>query len=251
MLRVSYGTFSIHGANADGSGGAGETNTLEIQGIGRELRHPRPSRRSPTSTSFASSTPIRPAPRLTTPRASAPTSMPATSSRAGFLRPSRSSGRRPLRRSPRTPSASRSTTPPPRGRASIFPAGRLPTGTTDDSYININTSTKLALADVIVGSKVADNIYTGAGNDIIRGGGGADSMAGGSGRDTFVFGTNEAAPEEYFYTEDDGPNDDRSHARARRQRLLRSLFRRDRNHGLRRRRDRDLQSIYCRRRIRT
>jgi hypothetical protein len=32
VIRVSYGTYSVHGANADGSGGAGETNTLEVRG---------------------------------------------------------------------------------------------------------------------------------------------------------------------------------------------------------------------------
>jgi Ca2+-binding RTX toxin-like protein len=60
---------------------------------------------------------------------------------------------------------------------------------------------------MIVGSKVGDDIYAGAGNDVIRGGSGADVMSGGSGNDTFVFGANEAAPEEYFYANDDGPND--------------------------------------------
>src|SRR5262249_18039506 len=32
LIRVGEGTFEVHGANADGSGGTGETNTLEIRG---------------------------------------------------------------------------------------------------------------------------------------------------------------------------------------------------------------------------
>jgi Ca2+-binding RTX toxin-like protein len=60
---------------------------------------------------------------------------------------------------------------------------------------------------VVVGSKVGDDISTGAGDDVIRGGLGADGMSGGSGNDTFVFGANEAAPGEYLYASDDGAGD--------------------------------------------
>ena len=63
-------------------------------------------------------------------------------------------------------------------------------------YIATNSAQKV-LNDVVVGTKVADQIYTYYGDDTIRGGGGADVLNGGAGNDTFAYGLNEAAAGEY------------------------------------------------------
>ena len=61
------------------------------------------------------------------------------------------------------------------------------------------------LNDTVIGSKVNDYIDAGYGDDVVRGGLGADSLNGGGGNDTFVYGANEAAPDEYIAGGDSGP----------------------------------------------
>ena len=75
----------------------------------------------------------------------------------------------------------------------------------ESSEIDIETNGAVALNDVIVGSAVGDEIDTFAGNDRIQGGGGVDELFGGDGNDTFVFAAGEAVAEEFV---DGGSPDD-------------------------------------------
>ena len=74
----------------------------------------------------------------------------------------------------------------------------------NNNRVEIETNSLVALNDSIVGTVVRDSISTFAGDDTLQGGGGADDLDGGDGNDTFVFATNEAAEDEDV----DGGNDD-------------------------------------------
>ena len=58
-------------------------------------------------------------------------------------------------------------------------------------YISTNVAAR-ALSDSVIGTTVADQIHTFHGDDTVRGGGGADEVYGEDGNDTFVYGLNEA-----------------------------------------------------------
>jgi Ca2+-binding RTX toxin-like protein len=208
LLRVSYGTYSIHGANADGSGGAGETNTLEIRG----------SADSSTSADITKVTDIDVL-RFVDTNPSGSTIDDSPSLRVHFnVDDIKAGGLSPTLKVFGSEAASpfsengidlRVDYTATKGASIDLSRWTFSNWDADDSYINISTSAKLALADVIVGSKVGDSIYAGAGNDVIRGGGGADYMSGDRGSDTFVFGSHEAAPGEYISEYDDDSGVDR------------------------------------------
>jgi serralysin len=206
VLRISYGTYSVHGANADGSGGTGETNTLEIRG----------SADSSASATISKVTDIDIL-RFVDTNPAGSTADDSPSLRVYFNAGDiKSGGLSPTLKVFGSEAASpfsdngidlRVDYAATKGASIDLSRWTFSNWDADDSYISINTNTKLALADVIVGSRVGDDIYAGSGNDIIRGGLGADSMSAGNGNDTFVFEANEAALGEYFYASDDGPDD--------------------------------------------
>lgn len=207
-FRVGFSNYEIHGGNADGSGGDGETNTIEILGTAA----------TSTIVTVTTVTDINTVRFVDTDPSKASDSDP-TFMHITFNVPAVGAG-------------GLSTTLNVLGSSQASPfsinqirlqgAFEATAGSTidisrwsftdwneQDSTVRIETHTKLDLADVIVGSRVSDEIDSGRGDDTIRGGGGADVLSGGPGSDTFIYGANEAAPGEQIFESLDDPGTDR------------------------------------------
>jgi Ca2+-binding RTX toxin-like protein len=191
-FRLTDRTYEVHGANVDGSGGAGETNTLEVIGYVDDSGYADIIAATDIDALrfVAGDQPV--APSLD--GAEAGISIDAGQIGAGLVSLALA--------------VNGSTT------ASPFSSNYInvhadPTGTTavkldlsgwtftnwnqDRNGVFISTNpTSVAINDTIVGTRVSDSIFTYYGNDTLRGGGGVDYLSGGDGNDTFVYGRNEA-----------------------------------------------------------
>ncbi len=213
-----YG-YSVAGANQDGTGGAGEFNTLEItSGDPNYLA-------DFTIATFYSITNIDGLSFLDMYPPVDPVTIGAAKLAAYFTTDQLGDG---MLSSTLVVEGSTTASPLSKNMIHIAPASNADIPATIDttpvtvdlsgwSFSNwdearnsivIETSPAAKVADSIVGSAVADVISTYAGNDMIRGGGGADVLYGGTGDDVFVYGLNEAvAGEQVFGNEDDDWSD--------------------------------------------
>ena len=209
VIRVADGKFQIHGANADGSGGSGETNTLEIRGY-----------HDHSSYAVVDKVTDIDVLRFTDVDAGISSASNESDMEVVFLAGDIGAGRL----SPTLAVQGSATTSPFSYNEISINAVADPTATkgvtidlskwtfsgwdADHGQVRIHTSNgQKPLNDTVVGSKVNDYIDTGYGDDVIRGGSGADNLYGGGGNDTFVYGANEAAPDEYIAGGDDRPRD--------------------------------------------
>ena len=195
LIRVEDGAYEVHGANKDGTGGAGQTNTLEVVGFVNDF-----------SRAFLQTVTNIDALRFVAGDDPFP---PATE--GAFVGVEIEASRIGAGRLSETLAVEGSTTDSPfsSNEIRIFMEfdSKATSGATidlsgwtftnwDETSSGVSISTNQAvrvLNDNVRGTVVADQIDTFFGDDIIRGGGGADSMFGGAGNDTFVYGLNEAA----------------------------------------------------------
>ena len=188
-LRVEDTRFTlIAGANQDGSGGAGETNTLEVIGsfFGADA-----------ITNINSL-------RFVDPHPAVPPDISGNFLFVDFLAAQIGNGLVSL-----TLAVDGSAAASPLSTNAIFivapfdPTDTLPvnlnlSGWTftnwnrASNFVDVTTNGAVAVNDVIVGTVVEDRIFTLAGDDTLQGGGGVDRLFGGDGNDTFVFATDEA-----------------------------------------------------------
>ncbi len=218
VIRVSSssGTYIVAGANEDGTGGAGEFNTLQVTSDS-------PNYLSDFLTvRFDSITNINGLSFLDMYPPVDPVTVGAAKLAAYFTTAQLGDGKLS---STLAVDGSSTASPLSKNMIHIAPAtnAQIPT-VIDTTPVNVNlsgwtfsnwddarnsvvieTNPAARVADSIVGSAVADVISTYAGNDTIRGGGGADILYGGTGDDVFVYGAYEAvAGEKVFGNEDDG-----------------------------------------------
>ena len=207
-LRVEDAFYAVAaGANLDGSGGAGETNTLEVSGNDSDFF---------SVVDFETITNITALRFVDTDPPVAP-SILAAELAVAFAPDQIGNGLVSL-----TLAVDGSSTASPHSSNVIFVSADFdPDDTTpvnlnlsgwtfanwsqESSWIDIETNEAVALDDIIVGSAVSDLIETFAGNDRIQGGGGVDELFGGDGNDTFVFAAGEAVAEEFV--DGGGPDD--------------------------------------------
>ena len=207
VLRVE-GTFLalVAGANADGTGGAGETNTLEVSGSAFN------------SSLFSLSETISNINALHFVDTDPPVAPSIAGAQLGIVfAPSQiGNGLVSL-----TLAVDGSSTASPHSQNLILVTSNfIPTDAPvnlslagwsfsnwndDNNLVLIETQQGAALNDVIVGSVVSDLIVAYAGDDTLQGGGGADELAGEDGNDIFVFATNEAVDGEFVDGGQPGP----------------------------------------------
>jgi Ca2+-binding RTX toxin-like protein len=194
LIRVEDGNYTVHGALADGTGGAGETDTLEIVASVSQSNYARITEVSNIDAIrfVALDHPVAPA----VDGAEMGMTLNVSQIKDGGISLNL------------VVDGSAAESPFSENHISIFTgydAGAT-TGVNLDlsgwtfrdwnsgeSYIEIKTNYAARdLRDTIVGTKVGDLIATYYGDDTIRGGGGADYLDGGNGNDTFIYGRNEA-----------------------------------------------------------
>jgi hypothetical protein len=197
LIRVEDGAYEVHGGNPDGSGAAGQTDTVEIVGYIDDSTNA-------TLRKFTNIDVLR----FVMADAPAPGSLETASMGARFEL--KDIGAANLPSNLTVVGSAAAYTENYIGIDTGYDAAATKGVTFNLSgwifktwseerngvYINTNSAAK-ALNDVITGTSVADQINTYFGDDTIRGGGGADELNGGGGNDTFIYGKNEAAAGEY------------------------------------------------------
>ena len=207
IIRVEDGDYEVLGANPDGTGGAGQTDTLEIVGYVGRSSHP----------SFDKLTNIDVL-RFVAGDQPAPGAVNGAAMGANF-----DLTKIGVANLPSALTVHGSTTASPfsenyigvysgydqaatKGMTINLSGWTFRTWDEERNYVNISTnSAQKALKDIVVGTKVADQIDTYRGDDTIRGGGGADEMHGGDGNDIFVYGSKEAVGGEHINGGDPAP----------------------------------------------
>ena len=199
LIRVGDGEYEVHGANADGTGGEGQTNTLEVLGFVNN-----------SADAFLGT--VTNIDRLRFVAGDDPVAPSVSGAFVGIEVEASQIG---AGRLSETLAVQGSTTNSPSSQNEIEVFVRFDeTATTgvnidlskwtftnwDETQSEVDISTNAAareLNDTVTGTMVADDIATFFGDDVIRGGRGADQMHGGAGNDTFVYGLNEAADGEF------------------------------------------------------
>jgi len=197
-IRVEDGFYNVAGANQDGTGGAGQINTLEVWGSGGD----------DVFASFGTITNINAlrfvdsdppvAPDVLAPYLNVylDTTQIGNGLVSLTLAVDGSSTASPL--SSNYIEVSRNFGPGDTTPVNLNLSGWTFTNWNQDrNGVGIRTNPTVALNDTIVGTSVADSISTYSGNDTIQGGGGADDLYGGDGNDTFIYAANEAVEGEY------------------------------------------------------
>lgn len=200
IIRVEKGTYEVHGGNADGTGGAG-TDTLEIVGYVNSASFPEFKKLTNIDVLrfVAGDQPPPGSINGATIGAYLELSNIGIANLPSALSVHGSSSASPLSTNAITIFAGYD--PAATGGVTINLSGwtfKTWNEERNTVYITTNTAQK-ALKDVVIGTRVADEIYTRAGDDTIRGGGGADRLYGGDGNDIFVYGFKEAIPGEIVH----------------------------------------------------